>query len=508
MGDFEPDLYEELNRYADSDMYPFHMPGHKRKSLWRTDPYTMDITEVEGFDDLHHPEGRLRDSMEWAAGIYGADKTYYLVDGSTCGILAAVSAAVPFGGKLILARNAHKSAYNAAALNHLQTAMIYPQKVDKLGIFGGISPQNVDNILSSNADAKAVLVVSPTYDGVISDMAAIAEVVHRYGIPLIVDEAHGAHLRFTSRYKSALDCGADVVIQSLHKTLPSLTQTAVLHVKGDRIDTGKLERYLQVYQSSSPSYILLGSIEECIRVSAAQAPAQWDAHYDRITAFRKSLSWLSSVSLPGDEELRGICSIYDLDLSRLIISLRGCILRDEGAGSTAERAVSGRWLAGVLRRRFHIETEMAGDSYVLALTTPYDSDEGFERLGEALKETDRELVRIHEPVKRRNPRGDGIQGKNSGPGSVPADGPEVIMTIADALDADIEAVSAEESEGRTAAEFAYLYPPGIPLIVPGERIDESTVRCLSEWREKGFTPRGMADKSGGTIRVVRQPLSL
>ncbi len=486
MHEEDMDLFGDLKRYAASDMYPFHMPGHKRSSHLSIDPYAIDITEIEGFDNLHHPEGRLKDSMEWATSLYGADRTYYLVNGSTCGILAAVSAVVPFGGKIVLARNAHKSAYHAVALNHLKTDMTYPQKVDKLGIFGGTDSKNVDNILSSDPEVRAVLVVSPTYDGVISDIASIAKAAHGHGVPLIVDEAHGAHFKFTSEYTSAIDLGADIVVQSLHKTLPALTQTALLHVKGPLVDTERIERYLQIFQSSSPSYILLGSIEACIRESAANAPSQWDAHYRRVANLRESLGGLSAITLPHGPDLTGMCGIYLFDESRILISVKDCLLKDESA---ACRAVGGKWLADVLRQRYHIETEMAADTYVLAITTPYDTDEGFERLRDALTDIDGELTRIHSPVKRRVPQ---------------CERPKACMTIADALDAKSVAVPVPDSLGCIAAEFVYPYPPGIPLIVPGERIDKSMLRSFCEWREKGIEMQGMADRSSDTIKVVRE----
>ncbi len=491
MAEEAEDLFGELKKYAASDMYPFHMPGHKRRSGWQIDPYACDITEVEGFDDLHHPEGRLKRSQEWAAHIYGADKTYYLVNGSTCGILAAVSAAVPFGGELLLARNAHHSAYNAVALDHLRIASIYPQKVDKWGIFGQIYPETVDKMLLSNPEASAVLIVSPTYDGVISDIRSIAEIVHRKGIPLIVDEAHGAHLKFTSAYTSALDCGADVVVQSLHKTLPALTQTALLHVRGDLIDTDRLERYLRMFQSSSPSYILLGSAEACIHEAEAGAPGEWDGHYTRLSAFRKSLAGLSAIQLPGRGRLKGLDGIYDFDDSRLIISVKGCVIRDRGSDGALPRFADGLWLSSRLRDKYHLEMEMAADTYVLGITTPFDSDEGFERLGAALTQIDKELERIKEPVRRRGPR------ESEGTFLKPQ------FTVAAALDKPYETVPILESPGRAAAEFAYIYPPGIPIVIPGECIDDDTIRTLLEWHSKGFSLQGMADKSASTIRVVK-----
>ena len=235
-------LIERLKKYRRLDMYPFHMPGHKRAEgikLSFPDPFSVDITEIDGFDNLHHPEGILKDSMEWASSLYGSDRTWYLVNGSTCGLLSAISAAVSHGGKILVSRNCHKAVYHGIYLNHLEAVYVYPQPVPGLGIQGGILPEDVENALKNDPDIQAVLIVSPTYDGIVSDVEAIAKIVHKAGLPLIVDEAHGAHFAYGDAFpKSALELGADAVIQSVHKTLPSLTQTALLHVKNNRPDGG------------------------------------------------------------------------------------------------------------------------------------------------------------------------------------------------------------------------------------------------------------------------------
>ena len=202
-------LIERLKKYRRLDMYPFHMPGHKRAEgikLSFPDPFSVDITEIDGFDNLHHPEGILKDSMEWASSLYGSDRTWYLVNGSTCGLLSAISAAVSHGGKILVSRNCHKAVYHGIYLNHLEAVYVYPQPVPGLGIQGGILPEDVENALKNDPDIQAVLIVSPTYDGIVSDVEAIAKIVHKAGLPLIVDEAHGAHFAYGDAFpKSALE---------------------------------------------------------------------------------------------------------------------------------------------------------------------------------------------------------------------------------------------------------------------------------------------------------------
>ncbi len=481
-------LYEKLKEYSRSDMYPFHMPGHKRQAQCMPmagvgNPYEIDITEVDGFDNLHHPENLLKESMERAAKVYGADKTYYLVNGSSGGILSAVCASVRRGGRLLMARNCHKSAYHGVILNDLKTGYVYPQTIDTLGIQGGICVDDVDRQLEKYTDTEAVLIVSPTYDGVLSDVAAIAQAAHRHGVPLIVDEAHGAHFSF-GMCRPALECGADIVIQSLHKTLPSLTQTAVLHVRGDRVGTERLERYLQIFQSSSPSYVLMASIEACIREMAEHGKAHMEAFQERLRALRGALGGLRAMRVLGREMLMPGC---DLDESKLVVSVRGC-MRLQADGSLA--AVDGVWLEEALRQRFHLEMEMAGADYVVAILTYLDTPEGLGRLRDALLALDAELVRQE-------------------PAAVPVgaaclQSPEICMTLADAMDADCQVLDLETCAGRVSAEFIYLYPPGIPIVAPGERITEAAVRQVAAYRRMGLPVQGMADKDARRLRVAAE----
>lgn len=244
------------------------MPGHKRNA-WGELPaqlYRLDITEIDGFDNLHQPEGILKELQEQAAACCGAEESYYLVNGSTGGILSAVSAALPASGHILMARNCHKSAYHAAYLRNLRTSYLYPKMLEDYDIFDMVSPEQIEEALDKEPDIQAVLLVSPTYEGRISNIRQISEIVHARGIPLIVDEAHGAHLGWSDAvHENSCRQGADLVIQSVHKTLPALTQTALLHVNGTIVDRERLRRFLHIYQSSSPSYLLMASIDNALQ---------------------------------------------------------------------------------------------------------------------------------------------------------------------------------------------------------------------------------------------------
>ena len=259
-------LDQKLTEYTQSNIYPFHMPGHKRRPIDFPNPYTIDITEIDGFDNLHHAEDILHDAQQRAADLYGAKRSFYLVNGSTCGLLAAICAAAPKKSRILVARNSHKAVYHGIFLNEYDAVYLYPE-VAGIGIQGQITAEAVEEKFTLYPDIAAVVITSPTYDGVVSDIRSIAETVHRHGIPLIVDEAHGAHFGFGGGFpENAVKLGADVVIVSLHKTLPSFTQTALLHVCSDRIKEKDIAKYLGIFETSSPSYLFMAGMEKCIRM--------------------------------------------------------------------------------------------------------------------------------------------------------------------------------------------------------------------------------------------------
>ena len=498
-------LINRLAAYARSDMYPFHMPGHKRRTGPEdsfmnscvdsfTNPFAVDITEIEGFDNLHHPEGILKDSMKWAADVYGADQTYYLINGSTGGILAAVCGSVPRGGGILVSRNCHKSVYHGICLNQLKTSYVYPQEIEGLGIQGGITAEDVDRMLNRYMDTQAVLIVCPTYDGIVSDIEAIARIVHRAGLPLIVDEAHGAHFRYDAMFPvSALDLGADVVIQSVHKTLPSLTQTALLHIKCNRPDGGcyadreRIDRYIHMVQSSSPSYVLMASIENSIYQMEQTDTAPYGKQLHRL---RRRLGQMRHLRL-ADTGLIGQAGIRDLDISKIVVSTRGTCLYPAEDGLTG---FTGAQLDDILRREYHLEMEMCGADYVTAITTVMDSGEGLERLGDALTRIDSQLTDAgYKP--------DGRKGNQKSVYSMRCD---TAMSMGEAMEEKMASVGLEDSAGCISGEFVYIYPPGIPIVAPGEWISRPILEVILEYRDKGLPVQGPADQSLRTIRVVQK----
>lgn len=472
-------LYRKLEDYSKTDYYPFHMPGHKRNmsSIDGEFPFERDITEISGFDNLHHPEGVIKEAQEALAELYGTKESFFSVNGSTAALLAAISASVKKGGQILMARNCHKAVYHGIYLRNLVPTYIYPQAEPELGINGEISPSRVERQLEENPEIEAVIITSPTYDGVVSDVRKIAEIVHEYGAVLIVDEAHGAHFRFSEYFpESAVEMGADLVIQSFHKTLPAMTQTAVLHRVTDRVDSEKLRRFLGIYQTSSPSYILMASLDACVDKMKRDGENMFREFSCNLEKARNRLEKCEYICLKSPKG-------YDFDRSKLILA-------------TNRSTLNGPRLAEILRNQFHIETEMETERYVIAMAAVGDTEEGFRRLCSAIEEIDRgEAVKIKESKTGMKEQAE----ENYRCGEA-----KQIMTVSDAMDAETKRCPLAESVGKVSAEFAYIYPPGIPLLVPGEQITGLFVRNVRRYMEQGLNLQGLCDDTNETICIVKE----
>lgn len=469
-------LYQQLISYGESDVYPFHMPGHKRRALPFPNPYTIDITEIDGFDNLHHAGGLIREAEERAAKLYGADRSYYLVNGSTCGLLAAICAAARRGDKVLAARNCHKAVYHAVSMQGLSVEFLYPA-ITRGDLQGQITAAQVEEALTKHPDIAVVILTSPTYEGIVSDVAAIAACCHAHGAALIVDEAHGAHFGFGAGFpENAVRLGADAVIMSLHKTLPSFTQTALLHCNGGRIDTERVARYLGVYETSSPSYLFMAGMDACIDLIREQGAELFAQYRRRLDAFYRDTADLAQLHVMRREDL---CKeeAYDWDDSKLMIY----------AGT-----MGGEALHQELLGHYHLQMEMVSADYVLGMTSLMDTDEGMRRLVTALHEIDEKNRKTDlggevpeagftARMYRENPRR---------------------MQIYQALDLPYREVPFDEAVGKMAADYVYLYPPGIPLIVPGEVITEEFIRHIRECRERKLNVEGQGNLALGRIKIV------
>lgn len=485
-------LYDTLSIYSQTDMYPFHMPGHKRRSMDMSRPEQLDITEIYGFDNLHHATGILKDTQERAARLYGALDSFFLVNGSTCGILTAVYASVKKHGRLLMARNCHKSVYHAAELTEAKTSYLYPMETD-LGIQGSISPEDVAEKLRAHPDTEAVIITSPTYDGVVSDIAAIAGIVHSYGAVFIVDEAHGAHFGFGQGFpQKAVRQGADLVIESLHKTLPSFTQTAILHRCSERIGIRTLKKYLGIFQTSSPSYVFMAGMDRLTTQLIQQGDTLFSMFEMRLKDFydsAKDLKYLHVLPAENEDHPYAYRGIYARDKSKILIS-------------SQNTDCSGAELADILRQRFHLEPEMSSLFYVTALTSIMDTSVGFERLNLALHKLDEE----YEDLLRSNtehPTPDAQKNMLSALYSLPPK----YMDICETADLPAATVDLRESAGAIVLDYVYLYPPGIPVLVPGEQMTDEHLRLLLLCQSLGYELEGMADETGKKIQIIQGELT-
>jgi len=370
-------IYRKLIEYASGGVYPMHMPGHKRNVglLPHGLPYGIDITEIHGFDDLHNPSGLLADTAGFAAGLYGSDKAFLLINGSTSGILAAIGAHAKRGDKILFAKSCHRSVHNAVSLFGLIPLYIDTKTDETTGLEHSIEPSAVEAAFEHNPDIRLTVITSPSYEGIISDIKSISDIVHARGSILLVDSAHGAHLGFSGAFPdSAVRCGADVVVMSLHKTLPALTQCSLLHICSKLANTEETGCLLSVLQTSSPSYVLMASIDCCLRLLDSDGDSLFADYERRLSLFYSRVKIVRNLCVFGTQEPYPH-SIFARDPGKIVII-------------TKNSALTGTRLAHILRSEHDIELEAAHPGYAIAMTSVCDIDLGFEKLALALTDID------------------------------------------------------------------------------------------------------------------------
>ena len=367
-------LYDKLKKHVDNDIYPMHMPGHKRNGCFMPQgfPYDIDITEIHGFDDLHYPRDILLETSKLAAELYGSKEAFMLVNGTTVGILAAIGAHTKRGDKILAVDNCHWSTPNAAKLFGLDIVYINVE-VDKISsVPYSVSPVAIKTAMEKNPEIKLVIITSPSYEGVLSDIKSIAEIVHDAGGILVIDSAHGAHLGFSGEFpESAVKAGADIVIVSLHKTLPALTQCSLLHICSDRADSVKIKELLSILQTSSPSYVLMASIDFCLRLIKSDKENLFKDYKQNLQHFSSCIQNLNNITVLYHGENLENSNFYDYDPGKIVIISK-------------KSDINGEALANILRIEYKIEIERVYDNYVIAMTSICDTIEGFYRLAGAL----------------------------------------------------------------------------------------------------------------------------
>ncbi|MCR5666734.1 MAG: aminotransferase class I/II-fold pyridoxal phosphate-dependent enzyme [Eubacterium sp.] len=471
-------IKEHIENYDKKGVYPFHMPGHKRQMSQKErlqSGYLYDYTEITGFDNLHNPQGIIKEAQERAAKLYGAKNSYYLVNGSTAGILAAISAVCNSKDEILLHRGSHKAAYHAAHLRQLKISYLSP-RISRRGLCLDVQKEEVDKALLQNPNVKAVFITSPTYDGIVSDVEGIAEVVHEHGAVLIVDEAHGAHFGFHPYFPdSAVSKGADLVIQSMHKTLNSYTQTALLHRCSDCVKEEKIMFYLDVYETSSPSYLFMAQMDACITHLHEHADEIFSGFACRLKTFYEQIGQLKSIQAYVPQEF-----VFGKDPSKILLC-------------DASGKLSGRMIFETLRDEHLLELEMCAGEIATALTSYMDTQEGLDRLSKALRQID-SSIEEKQPSKRCDTQQLMKQLYQE---------KEQVMLPYETENVVQKKVPIEESAGHISCDYLYLYPPGIPFVVPGERITQDMMTSVKELKAEGYQLEGLSDQTNKTVKVVQ-----
>jgi len=464
---------------------PFYVPGHKRGQgaypalvdLLGDRPFQADLPELPELDNLFAPTGVIREAQELAAQTFGADQTWFLANGSTSGIEAMVLATCQPGDTLILPRNCHQSAIAALILAGVNPVFVTPDLDPRWGIAHGVAPAKIAAALQAHPEAAAVLLVSPTYYGVCSDVGAIAHLTHQQGIPLLVDEAHGAHFAFHPDLPpSALSQGADAVVQSTHKVLGALTQAAMLHLQGDRISPGRIQKALALVQSTSPSYLLLASLDAARQQMAEAGFTLMTQTLEIVAEVRDRLQSIPQISLLAPSPPFPFCSANGsplLDPTRLTLDVQSL-------------GFSGFDADEILHKHYQVTCELPGLHSLTFVVTLGNTSAHGHQLVNALA------------ALAQHPK----------PPSVPAitisHPPEAAIALSPrtAFFAAQESVPITAAMGRIAAELICPYPPGIPVLLPGERISAEAIAYLQQIHTAGGILSGCNDPDLTHLQVL------
>ncbi len=430
-------LEDELNSYVASDVVAMHMPGHKRNPSLVPEFFSGDITEIYGFDNLHNPTGIIKDIETTAAQIWDANSSIISVNGATAPVLSSVMAASNLG-KVLVAANCHISVWHALELSNSKFDVINPV-ISNLPFCLEIDPEALDNKLSEDLSIRSVVITSPTYEGVVSNVDAIYEVCSRHKVILIVDESHGSHLGLNKYFPQTSK--ADVVIKSIHKTLHAPTQTAILLTYSDKLSVKAIRHYMDIVETSSPSYILISGISRVVN-DISNNPSITD---NWVMALRSCHEALFSKL----EHLK-LLDLKNTDPSKLVILTEGVIDGDE--------------LASRLREE-KIEIEASFPTHIIAMTGIGDTKASLKKFTDALLKIDRSL-----------------EGNVSlsGTNMVPCDHIKMNMTIKEAICSESICLSRGEAVGKVSSKYAYRYPPGIPILLPGQLITKERIDCLPD----------------------------
>lgn len=464
-------ILNKLEELKDDNLTSFHVPGHKTGKIFQKigyknileKIYTLDTTEIDGTDNLHNAKEIIKESQDRAARVFNSDKTIYLVNGTTCGIEASIMAVCNPKSKIIVNRDCHQSVINACILGDIEPVYIKSKVCKKTNIIMGVDVENTKSVIDNNLDAKALVLTYPTYYGKTFDLKSVCDYAHSKNIIVIVDEAHGAHLQLSDNLpKSAIEQGADIIIQSTHKTLPSFTQSSMMHVKGNRVDRNKIESMLRFLESSSPSYVLLTSLELAVDIYDKYGGKLMQDLLSNIDNFKSKFRNNENIIIDNN-----------MDKTKIFISLK-------------KLGITGYELDNILREKYKIQVELSNYYGVLLICTIGNDEEDFVRLKRALDDfilntNDKELL---EDI------------------NYPESIPEKVLNPRQAFYSDKQSVKLEDSIGKISGGYIIPYPPGISLISPGEIITKEIITYIQEGVKSGMMVSGIKDVNLEYIDVI------
>lgn len=475
-------IIKALRKIENEKLTSFHVPGHKNGRLLKALPFAsnigcFDTTEIPGTDNLHAPEAAIQKLEEAISRYYQTQESHLLVNGTTSGIISMIYAVFKPGDKVIISRDAHKSVFTAMILARLRPIYIMPEVDEDLGLSLGLTEEAVKQVFEAHDDVAGLIVTYPNYHGICTDLKAIAEIVHSQEAVLLVDGAHGAHLNLSSDLPStAIASGADVVVHSTHKSLPAFTQSSLLHIISNRISVARVRMALSMFQSSSPSYLLMASLENAIDVARDDGIALMKVLLAQVEDFKDRLSSNTCFELLTSEMLP---KKMTLDMTKLTLLLKGS-------------AISGGVLERRLREEYGIQCEYGTDSMVLFITSIATLEHDFESLYGALYEISQEIGPAS--ANRRKPSQYQFKKFSLECGIMPSE----------AVHQDLIKVDLEQAIGECAGEFIVPYPPGVPIVVPGERISKQVVNYIEEGCRKGYNINGVYPQKTLQVNIIKK----
>ncbi|MCD7033956.1 aminotransferase class I/II-fold pyridoxal phosphate-dependent enzyme [Metabacillus sp. GX 13764] len=485
MSQHQTPLFTGLLKHIEKEPIQFHIPGHKKgagmdhefKEFIGENALKMDLINIGPLDDLHSPKGIIKDAQELAAEAFGADYTFFSVQGTSGAIMTMVMAVCGPGDKIIVPRNVHKSVMSAVVFSGATPVFIHPEIDKNLGISHGITTDSVQRALEQHPDAKGVLVINPTYFGVSADLEKIVEIAHSFHVPVLVDEAHGVHIHFHEDLPmSAMQAGADMAATSVHKLGGSLTQSSILNVREGLVSADRVQSILSMLTTTSTSYLLLASLDTARRRLAVEGRQLIEQTIQLANDTRRQINEIDHLHCIG-EEIVGSEAAFSYDPTKLIISVK-------------ELGLTGYAVEKWLRDNAHIEVELSDLYNILCIITPGDTENETGKLVQSLQ-------KISDQYKH--------SGRESSVQTVLLpDIPVLALTPRDAFYADTEIVPFDESAGRIIAEFIMVYPPGIPIFIPGEIITDENLEYVGKNLEAGLPVQGPEDPTLRYLRVIKE----